>query len=129
MTSHHPACRVAVVDDDPGVLESLRFLLETTGHVVETYDSGSRFLAEADPARLNCLVLDQQMPRLTGLDLLARLRGAGIATLPTFLVVSTPSEAVTRRAAELGVRQVLEKPLVQDELLEQIQAIGAAAGT
>ena len=119
---NNPARRVvAVVDDDPGVRESLRFLLETAGHAVETYESGIRFLADVNLGRVACLVLDERMPQITGLDLLARLRGQGVAT-PTLLIVSTPGLAVTRRAAELGVRQVLEKPLAQDDLLAQIEA-------
>ena len=112
---------VAVVDDDRGVRDSLRFLLETAGHAVETYASGARFLAEADPARFACLVLDQRMPQVAGLDLLALLRGRGVAT-PTLLIVSAPSPAVSLRAAELGVRRVLEKPLARDDLLVEIGA-------
>ncbi|MBX6374327.1 MAG: response regulator [Acetobacteraceae bacterium] len=112
---------VAIVDDDSGVCAALRFLLETAGYEVETYESGVQFLAEADPGRLGCLVLDQQMPRLTGLDLLARLRAEGVAT-PVLLIVSTPSRAVSRRAAELGALRVLEKPLAQDDLLAQVEA-------
>jgi len=115
---------VAVVDDDPGVRESLQFLLETAGYAVETYESGPRFLAGAHPSRLACLVLDQQMPQMAGLDLLARLRGDGLAT-PALLIVSTPAATVSRRAAELGVRKVLEKPLAQDDLLAQVAAVVA----
>ena len=100
---------------------SLRFLLETAGHAVETFKSGVRFLEEADPARLGCLVLDQRMPGIAGLDLLARLRGEGIAT-PALLVVSTPGPALARRAGELGVLKVLEKPLARDDLLAEISA-------
>jgi FixJ family two-component response regulator len=112
---------VAIVDDDSGVRESLRFLLETAGYAVETYESGARFLAEARPARLACLVLDQDMPQLAGLDLLAELYLAP----PALLIVSTPSRALARRAAELGVRRVLEKPLARDDLLAEIAAIVA----
>ena len=115
---------IAIVDDDPGVRDSLRFLLETAGHAVETYESGVRFLAEADPSRLACLVLDQRMPQVAGLDLLALLRGRGVAT-PPLLIVSTPGPALSRRAAELGVLRVLEKPLARDDLLAEI---GAAVG-
>ncbi|MBV1796655.1 response regulator transcription factor [Siccirubricoccus sp. G192] len=112
---------VAVVDDDPGVRDSLRFLLETAGHDVAVYASGPQFLLRADPSRLACLVLDQQMPDMTGLDLLARLRAQGLAT-PVLLIVSTPGPAVARRAAELGVAGVIEKPLSQDDLLARIEA-------
>lgn len=113
---------IAIVDDDPGVRDSLRFLLETAGHAVETYESAPRFLEEADPSRLACLVLDQKMPRVAGLDLLAQLRGQGAALPPTLLIVSTPGPAVSRRAAELGVARVLEKPLAHDDLLAEIGA-------
>jgi FixJ family two-component response regulator len=112
---------IAVVDDDPGVRDSLRFLLETAGHAVETYDSSVGFLAEADLGRVACLVLDQRLPRIAGLDLLARLREQGMAA-PTLLVVSTPGPAVARRAAELGVLKALEKPLARDDLLAEIRA-------
>ena len=112
---------VAVVDDDPGVRDSLRFLLETAGHAVAAYASGAQFLLEADPSRLACLVLDQQMPGMTGLDLLARLRTQGLAT-PVLLIVSTPGPVIARRAAELGVAGVIEKPLSQDDLLAQVEA-------
>ena len=112
---------VAIVDDDAAVRDSLRFLLETAGHAVETFESGVRFLEEADPARLACLVFDQRMPGIAGLDLLARLRGEGIAT-PALLVVSTPGPALARRAAELGILKVLEKPLARDDLLAEISA-------
>ena len=112
---------VAVVDDDPAVRESLRFLLETAGHTVETYGSGVQFLAEARPARLACLVLDQQMPQLTGIDLLAQLRASGLST-PTLIVASATGPILARRATELGVAGLLEKPLTQDDLLARIDA-------
>jgi two-component system response regulator FixJ len=110
---------VAVVDDDPGVRDSLRFLLEAAGHTVQTYDSAGRFLAEADPLRLGCLVLDQQMPRMTGLEMLASLRGRRVA-MPVLLVTSIPRRTIAERATALGVVRVLEKPLVQDDLLGEI---------
>ncbi len=119
---HHTHRVIAVVDDDPGVRDSLRFLLETSGHTVEAYDSGIRFLEEADPARLACLVLDQHMPQMSGLDLLARLRLRGVDA-PALLVTSTPDSATARRATELGVLAVIEKPLSQDELLTRIETV------
>lgn len=112
---------VAIVDDDPGVRESLRFLLETAGHAVETYETGTAFLADGGPERLGCLVVDQDMPQLPGLDLLAELTRRGMVP-PTLLIVSTPSDAIRRRAAALGVRRVLEKPLAHDDLLAEISA-------
>lgn len=107
---------VAVVDDDQGVRESLRFLLETAGFDVDTFNSACEFLT-ADPVRdPDCLLIDQHMPRLTGLDLLSRLRGLGKA-LPVAIMTGSPSPDLVRRAEELGALTVLEKPLAEDVLM------------
>src|SRR3981081_163950 len=97
--------KVAIVDDDVGVRDSLRFLLETIGHPVETFASGAEFL-KADRQHLVCLILNQHMPEMTGLELAERLRADG-ANLPFLLVTGSPSPAITARAAELGVTRVL----------------------
>ena len=113
---------IALVDDDAGVRHSLRFLLETAGYAVETYESGQCFLAKAELPRLACLLLDQKMPQLTGLEVLAQLRAAGAAT-PALLVTGMPLPGLVRRAAELGALGVLEKPLTQDDLLARLEAV------
>ncbi len=111
---------VAVVDDDLAILESLRFLLEIAGHEVGTYDSAIAFLADsaAVPA---CMVLDQHMPRMTGLELTARLRADG-RHIPILLITGAPSPAIVARAAELGIERVLDKPPTEDDLLGFVAA-------
>ena len=116
---------VAVVDDDPAVRESLRFMLEAAGHGVEIYVSGSEFLAKAQTRRVACLVLDECMPLVTGLEVLACLRSRG-AAVPVLIVTGAASPRLHRRAAELGATKVLEKPLSQDELLACVAAATAA---
>ncbi|HEY1931382.1 MAG TPA: response regulator [Acetobacteraceae bacterium] len=108
---------IAVVDDDDGVRESLEYLLEVCGHQVAGYASAAEFLAASDLHRVAGLILDQHMPKLTGLEMLARLRAQGWCR-PVLLVTGSPSAEVSDRAANLGVRRVLEKP-VSDELLFQ----------
>lgn len=107
---------VVVVDDDPAGRDSLRFMLETAGHVVETFASGAEFLAGLRADAILCLVLDERMPRPTGLEVLARLRGEG-HTVPVLFVTGAPSATLRRRAAELGAVAVLEKPLAQEDVL------------
>ena len=106
---------VAIVDDDPGVLDSLKFLLELAGHAVATYTSAAAFLEDRD-TKPACLILDHFMPQMTGLDLVARLRLDGV-TLPVLLITSAPSPAIIARAAQLGIDKVLEKPLEERDLL------------
>jgi len=110
-----PASAVAVVDDDPAVLDSIRFLLEVAGHTVATYASAAAFLADR-ATRHACLILDQHMPQMTGLELAARLRCGG-AVIPVLLVTAASSPAIVARATQLGIEKVLEKPPGVDDLL------------
>jgi two-component system response regulator FixJ len=107
---------VAVVDDDEAVRESLRFLLEIAGFEVLTFDSADAFLPcpRHDFSRL---LIDQHMPRITGLDLLQRLRDRG-CKVTVGLMTGSPSPELTRRARDLGAVAVMEKPLRDDVLLD-----------
>ena len=107
---------VAVVDDDEAVRDSLRFLLETAGHAVETYESGTQYLADGEAGQASCLVVDQHMPQLSGLELVAVLRRRGRAMRALLITGSLTSDMLSR-AAELGISRVLEKPLNEDDLL------------
>jgi two-component system, LuxR family, response regulator FixJ len=111
---------VAVVDDDPAVLDSLRFLLEVAGHKVASYGSAAAFFADR-AANHSCLILDHHMPEMTGLELAARLRGVG-RNIPVLLITGAPSQAIVARAAQLGIEKVLEKPPDEDDLLSFVNA-------
>ena len=60
--------RICIVDDDEAVANSLKALLETFGFGVQSYGSGADFLADNRVSRAGCLVIDQQMPGMSGLD-------------------------------------------------------------
>jgi two-component system, LuxR family, response regulator FixJ len=115
---------VLIVDDDPAVRNSLKFSLEIEGFVVRTYASGRALLRDDDLPTCGCLVLDQVMPDMTGLDLLAALRSRAIA-LPAILITTHPAPALSLRAAAAGIG-VVEKPLLGNALLEAIHcALGS----
>jgi two-component system response regulator FixJ len=106
---------VAIIDDDEGVLDSLRFLLEVAGYDVAVYLSAQEFLEDgADKPR--CLILDHHMPRISGLDLAARLRARGDG-VPVLLITGAPTPGIVARARQLGIAKVLAKPLAEDDLL------------
>jgi two-component system response regulator FixJ len=65
--AHHQHSAVAVVDDDPAVLDSLKFLLEVAGHKVVIYTSAVAFLQD-EANRISCLIVDQYLPQMTGLE-------------------------------------------------------------
>ena len=67
---------VAVIDDDEGVRNSLLFLLESCGYNAVGFASAVDFL-NCDARAVQCLILDQHMPKMTGLELTAKLRAEG----------------------------------------------------
>lgn len=107
---------VAVVDDDDEVRDVLRVLLESAGHTVETYKSGTQFLAEARLDEISCLVVDQRMPQMTGLELISTINDGGVM-IPTLLITGAHDNEVARRAESLGAMTVMEKPLSSGALL------------
>jgi FixJ family two-component response regulator len=110
---------VAVIDDDNDVADVLGGLLETMGYQVETYQSGQAFLESAAYSRLACLVVDQNMPTMTGLQMIETLVAQGIS-IPALLITGTHDPLIQRQAASLGVMTVLEKPMSHHELLRFI---------
>jgi FixJ family two-component response regulator len=109
---------VAVIDDDAAVCESTRFLLETYDFEVRTYLSGTDFLR--DNPDIACLIVDYQLPGLNGLELVSELRTRG-SPVPAIMITATSDPAVERRAAELGIREVLQKPLSNQMLLRAVR--------
>ena len=111
---------VCVVDDDPDLLAALRFALGIDGYAVRDYPSAEALLAEiGSAADAACLILDQILSRLAGLDLLVELRRHGIAT-PAILITTHPKAPLRARAAQLGVR-IVEKPLLGDALAHAVR--------
>jgi two-component system, LuxR family, response regulator FixJ len=108
---------VAIVDDNHAVLDSLQFLLEVVGHTVEIFASGAEFL-QANVNHFACLISDQHMSNMTGLELAAKLRADG-ADISILLITGSPSPTITDRAAKLGV-QVLDKPPSEEALIDFI---------
>jgi FixJ family two-component response regulator len=118
---------VYVVDDDAAVLGSLRFLLETDGFAVRTFKNGTALLNAAEMPGADCYVIDYKMPDINGIDLVGRLRKANDNT-PVVLITGYPDENISARAAAAGVKEVILKPLLDENLLKGIRgAIQAKA--
>jgi FixJ family two-component response regulator len=110
---------VAVVDDDEDVAGALASLVESMGHVGETFASADAFLARAD-APIDLVISDVQMPGTSGVDLARILRGRG---LPVILITAFPSAEIERQAREEGVRCFMRKPFDPAELIDCIERI------
>jgi two-component system, LuxR family, response regulator FixJ len=112
---------VCIVDDDPGVTDSLKLLLETFGFAVQSYSSGAQFLADDCRRTAGCLVVDLHMPGMNGLDVVDQLQREGVR-LPTILISGRLDTAARQRAANLGVTEVVEKPFLAMCMVDLIRA-------
>ena len=118
---------VIVVDDDPAVLNSLKFSLEIEGLSVSCYHSGTELLSAVDSLKSGCLVIDYHLFDMNGLELLRKLRDRSIS-IPVLLITSYPSAALRKQAAVAGV-QIVEKPLFGNLLLDAIRGALARKAT
>ncbi len=112
---------IYVVDDDPAILHSTRFLLESGGHQVEAFTGGQDLLAAFPGPRPYCVLLDQIMPGLDGLEIVDRLRLLD-ASVSVILVTGHPDPSIRSRARAVGV-PLIEKPFVYETLLGMLTAI------
>jgi two-component system response regulator FixJ len=113
----HPT--VLVVDDDPAVRNSLKFSLEIEGFAVRLYAGGRQLLDNRQLPPDGCLIVDQVMPGMAGLDVVDAIRRRGM-TNPAVLIISNASPKVRDRAAMAGV-PVIEKPFFGNELVDAIR--------
>jgi len=107
---------IFIVDDDVAVRDSLKFLFESEGLDTEDFASGTEFVGHSRPAADDCIILDVQMPGMSGIDVLSRLRREGSVS-PVIVATSMPSSAMTKRAYSEGAFRVLDKPFDSDALL------------
>jgi FixJ family two-component response regulator len=118
---------IFVVDDDPGALRSLCWLLRQADVRVQPFSSGRQFLDAYRPEQAGCLVLDVQMPKMNGLEVQQALweRGAG---LPIIFITAHGDVPTCARAFRQGALDFLEKPVDDDILLDHIhQAVARDA--
>jgi len=116
-----PEPTVFVVDDDPSVLKSLCWLIQSAQLPVKTYESAERFLQYYDPSWSGCLLLDVRMGAMGGLELQAELAARG-TNLPTIMMTGHGDVPTCARAFKGGVFDFIEKPADDVLLMDRITA-------
>ena len=111
---------VRIVDDDASFLKGLARMLRAAGFVVETFASAEEFLARPKAEVPGCVLVDLQMPGLSGLDLQAALAQAGLP-LPVVFLSGHGNVPTTVQAMRRGAEDFLTKQASKRELLEAVK--------
>jgi DNA-binding response OmpR family regulator len=119
------AAKVLLAEDDPDVADIVRHVLETDGYSVDLAGDGAEALSCLEAGRPDLVVLDVMMPRLTGFEVLKRLRaleGEG-AQVPVLMLSARASQDDIVKGFDLGVSDYVTKPFMIGELRARVRAL------
>jgi two-component system response regulator FixJ len=111
---------VHLVDDDAGIRRSVGFMLRTSGHRVETYESGLELLSKARDLDEGCILLDIRMPGMDGLEVQQALQEKGVR-LPVVIMTGHGDVGLAVRAMKAGAVNFIEKPFEKESLLSSLE--------
>ena len=117
---------IRIVDDNDTLRQSLEFMLQCEGYEVVSYASAMEFLKSDTPSRPGCLILDIQMPEMSGLDLFDRLNHRGYEVPVIFLTAHGEVDAAVH-AMRHGAADFIQKPAEPHKMLERVAAAGTAS--
>jgi len=117
---HQPDALVAIVDDDPSIREGVGSLLRSAGWKVETFASAEEFLARRSVVEPSCVVLDLQLPELSGLDLQTRMAQINVE-IPIVFITGHGSIPASVQAIKAGAIEFLTKPFDEQQLFRAIR--------
>jgi len=107
---------VHLVDDDVAIRRSVGFMLKTSGHQVESYESGIELLKGAAELTKGCILLDIRMPGMDGLEVQQSLQDKGVS-LPVIIMTGHGDVTLAVKAMKAGAVDFIEKPFEKDALL------------
>ena len=113
---------VAIVDDDASMRKALARLLRIHGINSRSYPSARVFLEDLSSGMPDCLIVDVNMPDMTGIELQRELLNRGVR-IPTIVITGSNDKSIAASAASLGAAAFLPKPLVPDALVAAINSV------
>ena len=112
---------IAIIDDDDCMQDSLRDLIESAGHEVRCFGSAREFLESGLHRQVACLITDILMAKMSGLELLARLRDEG-CNIPIIFITAYDDTETRIQAMREGAVEFLTKPVDHQVLFKTLQA-------
>lgn len=116
--------RVLLIEDEPNIVEAIRFILHRDGWTVDTHSDGATALDAILRKRPDGLILDVMLPNRSGYDILADLRAhAETARLPVLMLTARGQTKDRAMAERYGVDRFMAKPFSNSEILETIREL------
>lgn len=113
--------RIVVCDDEPHIVEGLRFLLRGPDRVIEVTSSGPEALASLEESETDLLIIDIMMPEMSGLEVVARLRAVeATKALPIIILTAKGQAQDASMAQEVWGATVMAKPFQPDKLCQLV---------
>jgi FixJ family two-component response regulator len=113
---------IAVVEDDPSLMQGLNRLLLAHGFRVEKFTSAESFLDDVASCEAECLLVDIHLGGISGIDLKRRLTSSG-SVLPVIFMTAIDNEATRREAFDVGCVAYLRKPFLAELLIDAINSV------
>ena len=116
--------KILIADDDPILVEILRFRLEGAGHTVVIARDGEEGLEAIRDLRPDLVVLDSMMPVVTGPEVLAKIKSdPDLSSIPVVMLTARDGEADIVAGLKAGAAEYLTKPFIPQELLVRISGL------
>jgi two-component system response regulator FixJ len=110
---------IFLLDDDPSVLKALKRLIKSTGFNVKAYSSAINFLNCGYEKQAGLLILDVQMPEMSGIEVQKKVVDSG-SKMPIIFMTAHENEEIQKVAMESGAVAFLQKPFEEEALLSSI---------
>lgn len=112
--------RILVIDDELSVADALKTILEDHGHETALAHTGGDGLVQSASQHFDLTITDYQLPDMSGLDVLAAMRGRAVAC-PVIIITAYPNPELRAVAAERGALDLLPKPFLPSDILELVE--------
>jgi len=117
------AKRVLLVDDDPEIIDAIRYALESRGYQIFIARDGNQGLAMAEREDPDLVILDMMMPKRSGFLVLEKLRRTRQVPVRVIMITANEGSRYKAYAEMLGVDDYLRKPFAMDKLVDAVQRL------
>lgn len=118
--------RLLIVEDEPNIVESLRFILEQASFRVDIVSDGSKAIEAMRDGRFALVILDIMLPGTNGLDILRTMRRDRLLSTLPVIVLTAKGQARDRQAAEeIGATAFITKPFSNADVVERVRQLAA----